>query len=217
MTVAIIDYGLGNLFSVKQACIHAGMKPIITSDHQEIGAADGLILPGVGAFEKAMDALQELELLDVIKSAPDSGQPLIGICLGAQLLLDESHEFGRHDGLGLVSGNVRRLNDLIDVGDEKVPHVGWNRVLKSCHTDLVLRGVDLFEGVNDGDYMYFVHSYGIETVDRKVASVTRYGKGNFSSAIVANNVVGFQFHPERSGPKGLRIYQNLSKVLQKGE
>lgn len=212
--VAIIDYGLGNLFSVKQACKTVGMNPTITRDTEEIESADGLILPGVGAFGRAMNALRDLDLVGVIKNAPDTGQPLIGICLGAQLLMDESYEFGHHDGLGLIPGKVRRLNDVIDIGSNTVPHVGWERVRQDDHTDLLLNGVDLLENIKEEEYMYFVHSYCIETNNPNVATVTQYGDGDFCSAVISDNVAGFQFHPERSGPEGLQIYQNIRRMLQ---
>lgn len=213
-SVAIIDYGLGNLFSVKQACDHAEMDAQITRDREQIQAADGLILPGVGAFSRAMDALRDLELIDVITDAPASGKPLIGICLGAQLLVEESYEFGHHEGLGLVSGSVRRLDEAIDVGTEKVPHVGWERIVQDEYTDPSINGVNLLNGVADEEYLYFVHSYCIETDDQNVATATRYGNGEFCSAFVSGNIVGFQFHPERSGPEGLQIYDNIRRMLQ---
>jgi glutamine amidotransferase len=215
--VAIIDYGLGNLFSIEQACKSVGMNPIVTRDTAEIRSTDGLILPGVGAFSRAMDSLRELGLVDVIKNAPRSGQPLIGICLGAQLLMHESFEFGQHEGLGLIPGSVRRINDVIDIGSETVPHVGWERVMQSDSTELSLRNVDLLDNVKDGEYMYFVHSFCIDTDEENTATTTEYGNRQFCSAVVSDNVAGFQFHPERSGPKGIQIYQNIRRMLEEGE
>jgi glutamine amidotransferase len=212
--VAIVDYGLGNLFSVKHACRFVGIDATITRNPTEIEAADGVILPGVGAFNRAMNALRDLELIEVLKAAPESGQPLIGICLGAQLLLEESHEFGRHDGLGLVSGSVRRLDNVVDIESESIPHISWERVNHEEHPNQSINSVDPFIGVKEGDYMYFVHSFCIDTDDENIAATTQYGEGTFCSTVVSNNVIGFQFHPERSGPKGLQIYENIHQILQ---
>jgi glutamine amidotransferase len=215
--VAIVDYGLGNLFSVKHACEFVGIDATITRETAEIETADGVILPGVGAFNRAMDSLRDLGLIDVLKAAPESGQPLIGICLGAQLLLNESYEFGRHDGLGLVPGSVRRLDDVVDIGSESIPHISWERVNHESHPNRSPHSVNPFTGIKDGEYMYFVHSFCIDTDDKNVAATTQYGGGTFCSTVVSDNVVGFQFHPERSGPKGLQIYENIHQMLQEGK
>lgn len=215
--VAIVDYGLGNLFSVKHACEFVGIDATVTRDTTEIQAADGVILPGVGAFNRAMNALRDLDLVDVLKSVPESGQPLIGICLGAQLLLDESYEFGRHDGLGLVPGTVRRLDEVVNVGSESIPHISWERVNHENHQNQLINGIDPLAGITEGEYMYFVHSFCIDTADENVAATTRYGDGTFCSTVVSDNVVGFQFHPERSGPEGLQLYESIHQMLQEGK
>lgn len=211
--IAIIDYGLGNLFSVKQACLSVHMDPIVTQDAEEIHSADGVILPGVGAFKRAMDALQELDLVDTLIDVPDSGTPLIGICLGAQLLMNESYEFGHHDGLGLIPGYVERLDKFTDVGSNTVPNVGWRRIQHNECTDFLIRNVDLFTNIKENEYFYFVHSYCIETDEQNISAVTPYGEGKFCSAIVSDNVIGLQFHPERSGEMGLQIYKNIRRML----
>jgi len=215
--VAIVDYGLGNLFSVKQACEHVGLSATISRDPTELRAASGLVLPGVGAFGRAMERLRELNLVEVICEAPASGRPLIGICLGAQLLMSESTEFGHHEGLDLIPGNVRRLDEVIDVGTETVPRVGWGRVNRTAETGPSVDDVDLLTGVPNGEYLYFVHSYCIQTDDEYRAALSGYGGGEYCSAVSGDHVVGFQFHPERSGPAGLRIYRNIRTLIKGGE
>jgi imidazole glycerol-phosphate synthase subunit HisH len=213
-TVAIIDYGLGNLFSVRQACEHSGLKAHITSEPSEITAADAVILPGVGAFSDAMDNLRALDLVSVIKDVAESGTPLLGICLGMQLLLDSSSEFGSSVGLGLVRGTVVQFPDPSPGATFKVPQVGWNRVYQneqpSCPDDVS----PMMTGVPDGAYMYFVHSfYTAPDESRVVTLFSNYADITFCSGIRSENIIGFQFHPERSGPVGLRIYRNFAKQI----
>jgi glutamine amidotransferase len=215
--VAIIDYGLGNLFSVKQACESVGISATITRDTQEIRAASGLILPGVGAYGRAMDRLRDLKLIEEIRRAPEVGQPLVGICLGAQLLMSESEEFGRHDGLDLIPGTVRRLDDVIEVQTEKVPHVGWERVYHQNRREMTINGINLFEGIENGEYLYFVHSYCIETDTQNVTAETPFAADTFCSAVGGDGVAGFQFHPERSGGAGLQIYRNIRRMLEESD
>ena len=223
--VAIVDYGMGNLFSVKQACVRAGLQVVIASSPQELIAADAVILPGVGAFGDAMETLTRLDLVSSLRDIAASPKPLVGICLGMQLLMTESHEFGRHRGLGIIEGEVVSL----EVGVEgprvlKVPQVGWNRIYamgSGRHSD----GTEvsdtpwespLLNGLTDGEYMYFVHSFYPKPVDASaVVSTTRYGNIEFSSSIRLGGVFACQFHPERSGPAGLRIYQNLAELITK--
>ena len=210
MYVAIVDYGMGNLFSVMRACEFAGLKPVVTAKRTEIENADAVILPGVGAFGDAMKTLQRLELPDVLRSAAKSGKPLVGVCLGMQLLMGESHEFGRHEGLGILSGDVVRLDDA----DVKVPQVGWNQITPAA--GLTSWDGTLLAGLTRGDFMYFVHSYYVRPSETGLTlATTQYGSLNFVSAIGRNNVFACQFHPERSGTRGLLIYQNLAKLLQK--
>lgn len=208
--VAIIDYGMGNLFSVKQACEHAGLSAAITSDGRAILDSRAAILPGVGAFGDAIKNIRALGLADTIKRFIDSGRPFMGICLGMQLLFDASDEFGRHEGLGILGGTVVRF----PAGDSKrktmkVPHVGWARVRKtplgigSSWEDTPLKGL------RDNDFMYFVHSYYCRPAKSDaVLSVSRYGDVEYCSGILDKNILAFQFHPEKSGENGISIYRN---------
>ncbi|MBI3986006.1 MAG: imidazole glycerol phosphate synthase subunit HisH [Lentisphaerae bacterium] len=252
--VAIVDYGLGNLFSVGQACEHAGLQPTLASDAPALLKADAVILPGVGAFGDAMESLHRLDLTGPLKDTAAAGRPLIGICLGLQLLMSESHEFGRHAGLGLIAGSVVRF-DKPQGPDRmlKVPEVGWNRIHRppmaagapgaratertghqaelsaggpgapraaSAPSDDAQPGASdpwagsLLEGLTEGEYMYFVHSFYAKPDAPGVAlSVSTYGGIEFCSAVRQGSLCAFQFHPERSGAQGLRIYSNLAARL----
>ena len=207
---------MGNLFSVRQACRHAGMEGVVTSAAREILTADAVILPGVGAFGDAMEALNRLGLVPVLKEAAAS-RPFMGVCLGLQLMMEESYEFGRHKGLGLVPGVTRRLEPRADDSGRrpKVPQVGWNRIAppEGAEADRLWKGTPL-EGISPGEYMYFVHSYYPEPEDPGVVlTVTEYGGQRFCSGLRRGNLYAFQFHPERSGPQGLRIYANLARLI----
>lgn len=213
ITAAIVDYGLGNLFSVKHTCEHTGMKAVISANAREILEADLVILPGVGAFGDAMDGLNRRDLVEPLRDVVASGKPLIGICLGLQLMMTESHEFGIHQGLGLFEGPVVRFdNPRGSAGLLKVPQVGWNRIYRPARdpdpwTQTPLRGIA------DREYMYFVHSFYAQPADPTVGlTLTRYGHVEFFSGLRKGNVYAFQFHPERSGPRGLQIYRNLATL-----
>lgn len=211
-SVAIVDYGLGNLFSVKHACAHAGMRAEVTSSKADILAADAVILPGVGAFGDAMANLRRLDLVEPLRDIAQSAKPLVGICLGMQLVMSESFEFGRYEGLGLVKGPVVRFEEPTEGGRTlKVPQVGWNRVFPARAGGW--KGT-LLEGVGEGEYMYFVHSFYAKPEDGAVVlSTSDYGHIEFCSALSRGNVTAFQFHPERSGPAGLRVYANLARHI----
>lgn len=209
--VAIVDHGLGNLRSVEQACRAVGLSAAVTSDRRDILGAAAVILPGVGAFGDAMTTLSRLDLVTVLRDVAASSTPLVGICLGVQLLMRESTEFGQHQGLGIIDGTVERLLAHGPDGRAlKVPQVGWNRV---DHTPV---GADapMLAGVPDGAYMYFVHSYVVVPAEPVVATTTRYGEREFCSAIAKGSVFACQFHPERSGPAGIRMYANLARRLR---
>jgi imidazole glycerol-phosphate synthase subunit HisH len=213
--VVIVDYGLGNLFSVQQACTFVGLNSIVTKSPKDILDADAVILPGVGAYCDAMLALHRLDLVNVLRDIAESTKPLVGICLGLQLLMAESFEFGRHKGLGIIEGPVVRF----DAPKEresilKIPQIGWNRI---THKENGLRwDGTLLDSVAEGEYMYFVHSYIAQPQNSSVIlSTTRYGHIEFCSSIQYKNVFACQFHPERSGPKGLQIYNNLANRLKK--
>jgi glutamine amidotransferase len=214
--VAIVDYGLGNLFSVAQACQVVGLAASITNDRKTIETADAVILPGVGAFGDAMQTLRRLDLVGVLKDTPARGTPLIGICLGVQLLMTESQEFGTHQGLGLIRGQVVRLNSPRE-GERmlKVPQVGWNRIHAAGG---IQRWKDTpLEGVHDGEFMYFVHSFVVVPDDRSVVtSTTVYGDVEFCSSLSSGVVFACQFHPERSGRRGLQVYDNVRRMVEAG-
>ena len=208
--VAIVDYGLGNLFSVRYACAQSGMEGFITSSRQEILEADGVILPGVGAFGDAMAALTALDLVSPLKDVAASGKPLVGICLGMQLMMSESHEFGFHEGLDLIKGTVVRLDEGQHEGQAvKVPHIGWNQIQPAA----AWTGSPLAT-LRAGTFMYFVHSYHVKPADPScVLSVTPYGGSEMCSSLTRGNIFACQFHPERSGPAGLRVYGSLAAQL----
>ena len=198
--VAICDYGVGNLRSVERALLHAGAGVVLTGDADEMRACAGVVLPGVGAFGAAVDALASTGLGDVVKDIAHSGTPLLGVCLGHQLLFEESDENGGRRGLGLLPGRIVRL------GAErgKIPHMGWNRLHFT-------RESPLFDGVAEGSHVYFVHSYAAQTDSDAVVATTDYG-GPVVAACVRDNVWSTQFHPEKSGDAGLRLYANFVRV-----
>jgi len=214
--VSILDYGMGNLFSIKQACEHVGMKPIITSDRSVICASDALILPGVGAFRDAMDCLHSMDLIVPLLDFVASGKPVMGICLGLQLLLSESEEFGIHKGLGIIKGHVIRFPIRDEKGRmNKVPHVGWNRIYMNNNTDRKGWEKTPLTAVNDGEFMYFVHSYYVQPDENHVIlSMTEYGGVEYCSSLLYKNVFGVQFHPEKSSLEGMKIYRDWAKFLK---
>ncbi|HOW43058.1 MAG TPA: imidazole glycerol phosphate synthase subunit HisH [Candidatus Omnitrophota bacterium] len=212
--IAVIDYGMSNLFSVMQACAGVGLKAVITSDPRVLSNAAGAILPGVGAFGYAMTELEARGLVSGIKSFIAQGKPLMGICLGMQLLLDSSDEFGASRGLGIVRGAVRRFPGVDAAGQKvRIPHVGWSRVfLPEGKT-----GVDpILNGIPDRGYMYFVHSYYVQTQENVSILQSVYGGAAFCSALRKGAVTAFQFHPEKSAGMGLRIYRNFKDEIVKG-
>lgn len=215
LTGAIVDYGMGNLYSVQQACRHAGIDAAITADAVTVKSADVVILPGVGAFGDAMAALQELRLVDLLRRLVENGKPLVGLCLGMQLLMDVSQEYGRHEGLGLVRGDVVRLDaGEPSVSRARVPNIGWARIARPCAKAWEATP---FEKSNDGDFMYFIHSFQARPSDSSaVLATSTFGDREFCAALRSGSAFGFQFHPERSGPKGLVIYEALASLLRRG-
>jgi glutamine amidotransferase len=207
--VVIIDYKLGNLFSVKQACDTVGINAKISSDKEDVLHADALILPGVGAFIEAMNNLKNLELDVVIKQKVNNGLPIFGICLGQQLLFTESEEFGAGSGLDLISGVIKRFPDNFEDRKIRVPHIAWNSIYKS-NQDWEL--TPLTELVNN-DFMYFIHSYYVKPQDQScVLTLTNYDSIEFCSAIKFRNIFATQFHPEKSAEKGISIYKNWAAI-----
>lgn len=199
MKIAIIDYGVGNLRSVEKAFAATGCEAVISSDEDYLRRAEKLVLPGVGAFAACMKALRERGFDQLVRERVTAGTPLLGVCVGMQLLFEESEEFGATRGLGLLPGSVRKFD-----GDLVVPHVGWNRIhQQQPHA--------LFEGVADGAFCYFVHSFYCEPQDGAVvAGETEYGR-RYASVVADKNVCGVQFHPEKSQEVGLRMLKNFAR------
>ncbi len=191
--IAIVDYGVGNLRSVERALVHAGAKPVITADADALERAQGLVLPGVGAFAAAVGKLSENGLGRRVADLARHGKPVLGVCLGYQLLFDESAEGGRHEGLGLLPGRVVRVE-----GSPHLPVIGWSPLKQTAPSSL-------WDGVADESYFYFVHSYAPEWSD----SVIGCSAHSPAAAAARGNVMGTQFHPEKSGADGLRIYRNF--------
>jgi len=206
--VTIIDYQLGNLFSVNQACETVGINAKISSAKEDVFQADALILPGVGAFIEAMNNLAKLDLISPIKDAVEAGKPIFGICLGQQLLFTESEEFGSGNGLDLINGVIKRFAEELDGKKIKVPQIAWNKIYKQLKS---WDNTALCE-ISDEEFMYFIHSYYVKpTAEDCVLTLTNYDGIEFCSAISHNNIFATQFHPEKSGEKGLSIYKNWAK------
>ena len=194
--IAIIDYGVGNLFSLKSSLNMIGADSVVTSDAKVIKDADKILLPGVGAFEDAAKKLRETGLGELVKQEARNGKPLLGICLGMQMLFEKSFEYGEHEGLGLIDGEIRPISDVIPT-DLKIPHIGWNALQFKNNSEL-------FKYIKDGDFVYFVHSYYAKTDVKNVIATSEYG-ADLTAAVAKDNVFGCQFHPEKSGDVGLNI------------
>ena len=201
--IAITDYGVGNLFSIKSSLDVIGVENIVTSDENVLRTADKIILPGVGAFRDARRKLCESGLDKVIIEEAKKGKPILGICLGMQLLFDKSFEYGEYDGLGLIKGEIRPIADVIGEG-LSIPHIGWNPLIFKKETPL-------FKYLNDGDCVYFVHSYYAANCTQSVTATAEYGCELTASA-EEGNVYGCQFHPEKSGKAGLNILKAFSEM-----
>lgn len=199
--IAIIDYGAGNIFSVKNALDYLKLESILTSDKKEIENADAIILPGVGAFPSAMKMLDKSGLTDTLKTEAEK-KPFLGICLGMQMLFSKSYEFEECDGLGFIEGKV----DKIDAPDLIIPHMGWNKleILNEC---------PLLEGLPEDSYVYFVHSYQAYCDDKNISAYCEYGGKVPALVYNGKNVYGAQFHPEKSGETGLQILRNFGKLI----
>lgn len=194
--IAIIDYGMGNLRSVQKAFEFVGYDAVVTDDIEKIRKADKIVLPGVGAFGDAIKTIREKHIDEEIYKAVDLKKPFLGICLGMQMVFDKSYEYGEHDGLGIIKGEIKLLPDNV-----KRPHIGWNSL------DIKMRS-PLFEGLGDEPYVYFVHSYFLETDAPVVSATTFYGR-EIQVAAQKDNVFALQFHPEKSGNTGLKILKNF--------
>lgn len=203
--IVIADYGLGNLYSLTKALLSLGANPIISEDPKEVRMADVLFLPGVGAFPAGMDGLKRRGLISPIKEHVQNNKPILGICLGMQLMMSESEEFGHHQGLGIIPGRVIPFTDLPK--EYRIPHIGWNQINPSKDTTW---GDPLFNNIPKGTYTYFVHSFYPVPYDTKdVLAETIYGTRVFCSLAKHGSAYGSQFHPEKSGSKGLEILKNF--------
>lgn len=201
--IAIIDYGMGNLRSVQAGLEHIGQKAFITDDPKQIADAPAVVLPGVGAFGDAIKRLEETGLGDAFREAVQSGKPCLGICLGLQLLFSESDEGGLYKGLDIIPGRVIRFTHEL-----KIPHMGWNQL------DIKKPDNPIFDGIPDGSYMYFVHSYYVQPEDPDaIATTTDYGI-HFTSMIAKGNLFATQFHPEKSQNIGLQLLRNFGSLIR---
>lgn len=198
--IAIVDYGAGNIFSVKNAMDYLGLSAELTSKAEDIRNADGIILPGVGAFPWAMNMLSQSELVDVIKEEAVK-KPFLGICLGMQLIFSKGYEFEETSGLGLIDGEVK----LMTPENLSIPHIGWNKLIinKECA---------LLSGLGDDEYVYFVHSYAAECSNNDIAAYCEYGN-KVTALVNRGTVYGAQFHPEKSGKTGLKILRNFAELI----
>ena len=207
--VVVIDYGVGNLLSVSRALEHCGARVVITSDAAAILAAGRVVLPGVGSFANGMAALRIGDLDAVVRQVAATGTPLLGICLGMQMLLDKSEEFGMTDGLGLIPGNVVKIPIMTTTGEpQKIPHIGWNELVFPAQRDSWQDC--LLSNVEPGEAVYFVHSFMAEpTLPEHRLADCRYGGISISAVVKRDNVMGCQFHPEKSGDVGLKVLKRF--------
>ena len=203
--VAIVDYGVGNLFSLESSFAAIGAEVTVTADADVLRRADQIILPGVGAFGDAAEKLRSTGLDIVLKELAAAGKPLMGICLGMQMLFEKSYEYGEHDGLGLIPGKVIPIADVIPM-DLKIPHIGWN----GLHFK---QDSPLFTGVIEGDCVYFVHSFYAADCEGSVVATAEYG-AELTAAVAKGNVFGCQFHPEKSGKVGLAILKAFTQIKE---
>ncbi len=200
--IAIIDYGVGNLFSLKSSFCAIGQEVKVTDDADEIRKADKIILPGVGAFEDAVKKLKNTGLDLVLKEEAEKGKPVMGICLGMQMLFERSFEYGCHEGLGLIKGDIIPFKGEID-SSLKIPHIGWNALE-------IKEDLPIFKYIKNGDHVYFVHSYFAAVTDETIAKC-EYGTV-FTAAVGKDNIYGCQFHPEKSGQVGLNILKGFCEL-----
>lgn len=211
-TVLIVDYGLGNLFSVERALRYAGASCEISSEPSRIMASEKVVLPGVGAFGDGVKELKKRGLIGPLKEYASSGRPLVGICLGMQLLMSEGEEFGMHEGLGIVKGRTLPIIKTASYsGRNKIPHVGWNRITPYAGRREGWSG-SMLEGIGDAPFVYFVHSNTVVPDDDKDCFAQTEYDGVFCSAVRKGNIYGFQFHPERSGETGLEILRAFAAL-----
>ena len=211
--LGILDYGMGNIFSIYNATKHAGFNSKIITSAKQISSCDAIIVPGVGAFKDAMLRIFKLELIDELNIFYESGKYIMGVCLGMQLFGESSNEFGFHKGLGFVPCNTFKIPSHYAGVKLIRPHIMWNRIILNRDSSDVSK---LYSHIKENEYMYFVHSFYVDLMPKNnVLTYTRYGEFQFCSSYQFNNVIGIQFHPEKSGENGLRILNNFKKIIYK--
>ena len=208
--IAVIDYGVGNLFSLLSSLNYVGLHTKLTNDIEEIKNANGIILPGVGAFRDAIGNLEKYGLKETLINEAKNGKPFLGICLGMQMLFEKSYEYGEYEGLGLINGTVEEIKKYISKNsDLKIPHMGWNSLIinDSFKDDKILKDV------NDNEYVYYVHSYFAKTDMKNIVAYSEYGT-KIPGIVKNENVYGMQFHPEKSGDTGLKLLKNWGELIK---
>jgi glutamine amidotransferase len=211
--IVIVDYSLGNLFSVQQAFLHLGINAVLSDNKKEIENADAIVIPGVGAFAEAMNALTTKDLIAPIKDFVSTGKPFLGICLGLQLLFEESEEFGSTKGLALIPGTIKKFNFSSSTKRVPIPQIAWNKIKKPANYTNKGEQTAL-KNVKENEFMYFVHSYYVAPTNKEdILCETEYEQFNYCSAIKKNNIFATQFHPEKSAFAGLKIYKNWIETI----
>ena len=208
--IAVIDYGVGNLFSLLSSLNYVGLNTKLTNDIEEIKNAKGIILPGVGAFRDAIGNLEKYRLKETLISEAKKGKPFLGICLGMQMLFEKSYEYGEYEGLGLINGTVEEIKKYIPKNsDLKIPHMGWNSLAinDGFKDDKILKDVD------NNEYVYYVHSYFAKTDTKNIVTYSEYGT-KIPGIVKNENVYGMQFHPEKSGDTGLKLLKNWGELIK---
>ena len=208
--IAVIDYGVGNLFSLLSSLNYVGLHTKLTNDIEEIKNANGIILPGVGAFRDAIGNLEKYGLKETLINEAKNGKPFLGICLGMQMLFEKSYEYGEYEGLGLINGTVEEIKKYIpENSDLKIPHMGWNSLIinERFKNDKILKDVD------NNEYVYYVHSYFAKTDMKNIVTYSEYGT-KIPGIVKNENVYGMQFHPEKSGDTGLKLLKNWGELIK---
>ena len=208
--IAVIDYGVGNLFSLLSSLNYVGLDTKLTNNIEEIKNAKGIILPGVGAFRDAIGNLEKYGLKETLINEAKNGKPFLGICLGMQMLFEKSYEYGEYEGLGLINGTVEEIKKYIpENSDLKIPHMGWNTLIinERFKDDKILKDID------NNEYVYYVHSYFAKTDTKNIVAYSEYGT-KISGIVKNENVYGMQFHPEKSGDTGLKLLKNWGELIK---
>ena len=208
--IAVIDYGVGNLFSLLSSLNYVGLDTKLTNNIEEIKNAKGIILPGVGAFRDAIGNLEKYGLKEILINEAKNGKPFLGICLGMQMLFEKSYEYGEYEGLGLINGTVKEIKKYIpENSDLKIPHMGWNSLIinERFKDDKILKDVD------NNEYVYYVHSYFAKTDTKNIVTYSEYGT-KIPGIVKNKNVYGMQFHPEKSGDTGLKLLKNWGELIK---